>query len=162
MVNTRPPTEALTHAANSAVKTSKRFIYGFVAVYLIVIACILVFLYRLTFPNPFTYAAIDPVPGAERIFHYVRHHNLTGATEVWVFKIPREYYEKLYKDCSTIKYSKGPYLQVIHDDAIAGTGAEKYLDPKAPSCYDAGGDHFNTYISEFRGDKLVIFYDHPV
>lgn len=138
----------------------KKFIYGFLAVYAAVIVCILVFLYRFTFPGPFVYAGIDTITGAKQVFHHVHRYNLTGGTEVWVFEIPRDYYEKLYKDCSIIKYQPGPYLETGQDSVITGTGAEKYLDPGAPSCYDAYGDHFTTHISEFRGDKLVIYYDH--
>ena len=139
----------------------KKFIYGFVTIYLVSVTAWIVFLYQLFNPGPYAYAAIDPIPGAEVIYHHVRYRNaLGGATEVWVLQVPKEYYEKLYKDCAAIHYLPGPYLNPANQDVSVGTGVEKYLDPKAPSCHDADGDHLATYISEFRGDKLIVYFDH--
>lgn len=144
----------------SKLSPTKKFVYVFLGVYGIGLVCWIWFVHGLLNPGPFVYAGIDPVPGAKEIFHSVTRPQATHArTEVWVFQIPREYYEKLYKDCTAIHYLPGPYLNPANRDVIVGTGAEKYIDPNSASCYDAGGDHFYTYVAEFNGDKLIVFHD---
>src|SRR4051812_45033247 len=98
--NSRYTTENMRFQFNKLLAT-KKFLYAFLGVYAVGLIFWIVFVHRILNPGPFAYAGIDPIPGAERIFHSVTRPQSTHArTEVWVFRVPKEYYEKLYKDCA--------------------------------------------------------------
>ena len=138
----------------------KKFVYTFLCLYIAGIIVLIVYVHRLLNPGPFVYAGIDPIAGAEEIYHGTRRRPPMGTEETWVLKIPKDYYEKLYKDCGSIGFYPGPYLNPAAGDSSAYTGIDEYIDNKAPSCYYAEGNHITITIAEFNGDKFIVqFYN---
>ncbi len=99
-------------------------------------------------------AGIAPIAGAELIsYDFQSSDLLPDYSAFWVYKLPRGYYEKLYKDCSAMHFRAGVYIQ-------KGDEGSEYISPGAPSCYMHVELHRESITAQFSGDKLIVMDDY--
>lgn len=95
-------------------------------------------------------AGIEPIPGAELTYYRDDSNILGNYDTTWIYKVPPSYTDKLYKDCSAIRYKTGVLLGYESD------GRER-IDPKRRGCHLQIDPYRSEMITaEFSGDQLTV------
>lgn len=95
-------------------------------------------------------AGIEPIPGAELVsFKYEAPGFIPDYDATWIYKIPSSYTDKLYKDCSAMRYEAGAFKEY-------GNDGKELIGPKKPGCHNRVDSHREVITVEFSGDQLIV------
>ena len=103
----------------------------------------------------FKEARVDPISGSRLISEDFIDQNMMAGTTIWVYQLPDDYEQQLYKDCSHIGYKQGSYHQDV--GTTPEPALDKYIKLDGQGCYMVFVKTNDFVIAQFMDNKLVIF-----